>query len=125
VGACNSLGVAVLGGAATYLVGGAATGAAQSAVSIAPQSAGSNFDYYVTELFRPTGNTAPASAAGGGQAVASQQARMILTHGLAGDFSSSDRSYLSQLVAAETGASQTDADKLVDDVLAQAKREAN
>ena len=131
------LGVAFLGAAATYLAGGAATGAAQGAASNAMQNAGGSSDYYVAELLRPTSNVAaspggasPAAGGsstgnGGGGAAASQQAGVILTHGLTGEFSSADRSHLSQIVAAKTGASQADADKRVDEVLSQAKQEAD
>ncbi len=128
------LGAAVLGGAATYLVGGVATGASQGAASGATQGASANSDYYVAELLQPTANSgapaATATPAAPGTTARSgpnpnQQARVILAHGLAGDISSSDRAYLSQLVATQTGASQADADKRVDEVIAQAKQEAD
>jgi len=137
------LGAAILGGAATYLVGGVATGAAQGAATGAAQNANSNSDYYVAQLFRPT--SAPAAAAPSAttpapdgtpaagapapvnrnNAMANQQARVILAHGAAGDISAADRSYLSQIVAAQTGTSQADADKRVNDVITQAKQEAD
>ena len=132
------IGAAVLGGAATYLVGGLATGASQGAATSAGQNAN---DYTVAQLFRPTanasapaaatGDTAPGATAtgttatGGGRQAANQQARVILAHGAAGDISTADRSYLSQIVAAQTGVSQADADKRVNDVLTQAKQEAD
>jgi hypothetical protein len=50
---------------------------------------------------------------------------VILTHGLTSEFSNADRSNLSQIVAAQTGVNQADADKRVDEVLSQAKREAD
>ena len=147
------LGAAVLGGAATYLVGGVATGAAQGAAAGATQGAAANSDYYVAKLMRPSGNSAasaannaaPAAPADNSGTVAApatgttaataavgrngpnpnQQARVIWAHGLAGDLSQSDRAYLSQLVAAQSGMSQAEADKRVDEVLAQAKQEAD
>lgn len=118
------MGAAVLSGAAAYFVGGAATGAAQGAASNATQTADAN--YYVAELLRPAANTAASAGANGGsEPAARQQAHVIFAHRLTGEFSNSDRSYLSQLVTAQTGASQADADKRVNDVLAQAKQEAD
>jgi hypothetical protein len=144
------LGAAVLGGAATYLVGGVVTGAAQGAAAGATQGAAANSDYYVAKLMRPSGNSAasaansaaPAAPAdNSGTAAApvtgttaaagrtgpnpNQQVRVIWAHGLTGDLSQSDRAYLSQLVAAQSGMSQAEADKRVDEVLAQAKQEAD
>ncbi len=41
------------------------------------------------------------------------------------DFSAADRTYMTQLVAARTGLSQADADKRVNDVIAEAKTAAD
>lgn len=124
------LGAAALGSAATYLAG-------SGAVAKAPDAA---TDYYVAQLTRPNpaqpaaaaanppsaGNATPAPLAPSA-ALASRQARSILIHGAAqgATLSDADRSYLAQLVSAQTGASQADAEKRVTDVINQAKAEAD
>jgi hypothetical protein len=60
----------------------------------------------------------PASAA---------QARAILAHSVlsGGDLPASDKTLLAQIVSAQTGASQADAEKRVDDTATQAKADAD
>ncbi len=100
--------------AASTVAGGAAQGAA-SAGTASMSSGVSGYD--VDLLFRsghPDANASPQAVTG--------EATRILASGLAnGDVSVADRTYLAQLVAARTGLSQADAQKRVDDVVAQEK----
>jgi hypothetical protein len=89
------------------LGGGGPMGSAMNGSIVSP--------YDVDMLFRsatPDANSSPNDAR-------AETAR-ILAKGLpTGDVSAADRSYVSQLVAARTGISQADAQKRVDDVVAQ------
>jgi hypothetical protein len=122
------VGAAALGTATSYLAG---------AVAKAPDT---DTNYYVAELMRPGSaqpaaaanavpgaNPTPAATAAPGAAIATREARSILAHAAAqaDTVSDSDRAYLAQLVATQTGASQSDAEKRVTDVLNQAKAEAD
>jgi hypothetical protein len=137
-------GMAFLGAAATLLVGGAATGAAAGAGSTGGQrAANANTDYYSALLLQPAPSAAQATAAGAadqqpGPAVQGQSragaagggaapVRAILVHGMADGttLSDTDRTYLAQLVAARTGASQADAEKRVSEVITRAKQDAD
>jgi hypothetical protein len=123
------VGTAALGSAATYLTG-------SNAVTTAPNAAA---DYYVAQLMRlgsvqpatapsdSIGNTTMAAPQRTAPSAVSSQARSILIHGAAQEasLSDADRAYLAQLVSAQTGASQADAEKRVSDVLTQAKAEAD
>jgi hypothetical protein len=111
------LSAAVLTAAASQIVGVASSGLVQSAGSGAVQSAGL-LDDYVDMLLR----TDPAANRNSGDLPRNEVARLMnssLRGG--GDLNATDRSYLSQLIAARTGLSTADADKRVTDVVAQAK----
>ena len=105
--------------ATTTVLSGAAQGAAQGTV----QSSGFAADptgYLVDVLFRTdkpaaTGNSADTRAESG---------RILAKAFAEGDIASADKARLAQLVAAQTGLSQADAEKRVDDVIAQAKATA-
>ena len=104
---------------------------AQAADSIDPS------EIYVDKLFRATPTIASTNAnaaggidapLGGPQSAAANnfnraEILRLWTADIrnAGDFNSSDRTYLSQLVAARTGMSQADAEKRVDSVVTEAK----
>ena len=116
--------VAVLGSAVSSVVSGGAhmtaglaSGVAQGASQGAAQSGGGegNAGYYIDSLFRsdkPDAN-APMSDI-------KSEAGNILSMGLRnGEVPAADKTQLVQLVAARTGLSQADAQKRVDDVLAQ------
>ncbi len=110
------VGAAALGSVATYLAGsGAVASGANNAAT----------DYFVAQLMRPS--AAKPTTTASNVAVSSRQARSILVHGASqgATLSTTDRAYLAQLVAAQTGASQADAEKRVSDVLAQSKAEAD
>jgi hypothetical protein len=122
------LSAALLGAAATAIVSGASAGLAQRNANDGGPAA-----IYVDELFRPAAGGATAPAAGAPTAQPASQAtadpatraeasRLLLkSFRDRTDLTAPDRAYLTQLVAAHTGLSQADADKRVNDVLAQAK----
>ncbi|MDB6090703.1 MAG: hypothetical protein JWN85_3487 [Gammaproteobacteria bacterium] len=113
-------------GAAT-VASGAAQGAGQAAASSMSSGASGTSGaspadspvsaYDVDALFRsgrPDSNASAADARG--------EATRILAKGIAtGDVSAADRTYLAQLVAARTGISDADAQKRVDDAIAQVR----
>ena len=102
--------------AAANAVGGASAEAARSAVPSGANAADPT-SYFVDSLFRtdrPAGNASDAE-------VKAESGRILLNGLRNGEVSSSDRTYLAQLVAARTGLSQADAEKRVNEVLAQAK----
>ena len=81
------------------------------------QPAGSTSSGYLTDaLVRSAGTSQPASAA------TRQELGRILSEALRqGRFSDADRTYAAQVVAAQTGLSQADAEKRVDAVYAQGR----
>jgi hypothetical protein len=103
----------VAGGAhaAGAVASGAAAGASQSAVQENP------FGIYVDRLFRADHPDANVS----NQDVRAETTRIIATGVKNGDVPAGDKTYVAQLVAARTGVSQADAEKRVDDVIAQVK----
>lgn len=113
------LSAAVLTTAAGQIVGAASSGLVQSAESGAAQSAGP-LDRHVDMLLRAD----PAANRNlGDPAAPRNEIARLLNSSLRGgdDASATDRSYLSQLIAARTGLGAADADKRVTDVVAQAK----
>lgn len=89
------------------------SGAAQGAANAASHGAVTGYD--VDMLFR-------SSQADPGQSAAEsrQEATRILAKGMTtGDVSAADRAYVAQMVAARTGIAQPEAEKRVDDVVAQ------
>ena len=127
-GFATVLGAAALSGAATYLVGGAATGAAQGAsqgVTNSASTQGGN-GYFVDMLLRPdpARQGAPGAAspqAGNDEAARGEIGRIFARSLRAGsEFSPADLTYVTQIVAARTGANQAD-EKRVAEVIYQAK----
>jgi hypothetical protein len=137
------IGASVLGAATTHLVSGAAAGG-----SLGGQAAANSnpAQIYVDRLFRregaPTGapaaagpesgaTTAPSSSAptaqGPNSQIRAEVARLLTASFQTSDdgLSSADRNYVARLVAAQTGLSQADAEKRVDDVIQQAKAAAD
>jgi hypothetical protein len=107
-------------GMVATVAGVATTGAAQGAAHSLGRPGGSSWDpttYFVDSLFRTDRPTANASDAD----VKAESGRILLNGLRNGEVSPSDRAYLTQLVAARTGLSQADAEKRVNEVLAQAK----
>src|ERR1700722_2040260 len=111
------LGVFIVASAATSTIG-TATRAAGTMASGAAQGAGSAARAYdVDSLFR---GQKPELASTNQQTQA--EATRILARGMqSGDIPANDRSYLADQVAARTGISHDDAQKRVDDVIAQEK----
>ncbi len=120
------LGAALVASTASMITGHAARGVtaiASGAVEGASQGAASHMGggadptgYFVDSLFRTDAN-------GNGSAQdARAEAGRILVHSLqTGDIPGPDKAQLARLVANQTGLSQADAQKRVDDVIAQAK----
>jgi hypothetical protein len=106
-------------GAGARAVAAMGSGAARGAAASASQAGNPVDAYDVDTLFRSAQpDTSPTSSAGDGHG----EATRILARGLsAGDLSSADRTYLAQLVAGRTGISQDEAQKRVDDAMAQLK----
>jgi len=130
--------VSLLGAATTHLLGGAAS----TVGAAAGQAATNPAQIYVDRLFRreapATANAAPAGgaaapatapASGGGNTNAAARAEVLRlwtsSYATQGGLSGPDKTYVAQLVSAQTGLSQADAQKRVDDVIAQAKAAAD
>jgi hypothetical protein len=147
-GLATVIGAVVLASVAGSLIGGAARGAvnlaagtatvataaAQSATAQPGNNASAPFAYFADDLFRPVSGTsgttdanapaanaaAPAANAMGADAATRGEAARIFANGLTtGEIPASDKTYLAQTVAAHTGMSQADAEKRVNDVVAQ------
>ena len=118
------IGAVVLASATSSMVGGGvrataavAAGAAQGAASGAAAGLSDARAYDIDGLFR-----SDRPDAGAMNPDTRLEAARILAHGMpGGEVSAPDRTYLAQLVAARTGASPADAQKRVDDVIAQEK----
>jgi hypothetical protein len=134
------LSAAALSSATAYLANGAAAGlggaAAQTARSVNPA------DVYVDKLFRPgpstqaassspapadssAANTNAPSGTNAGQSRAEVLRLWTASFRDNQDLSTPDKAYVVQIVAARTGLSQADAEKRVNDVIAEAKTAAD
>jgi hypothetical protein len=127
----------LLGAATTHLLGGAAA----MAGTAAGQAGANPAQVYVDRLFRreapaaaansaPAGGAAaPAVGAADGRSNAAARAEVLrlwtTSYAQGNGLSDPDRTYVAQVVAAQTGMSQADAQKRVDDVVAQAKAAAD
>jgi hypothetical protein len=116
------LSAAFLASAATHLATGASAGLGQAAGIAATSQTpvgGVPLNNFVDTLFRadPAANRPPLDPA------ARAEILRIFSAGLrdGGDIAASDRSYIGQVVAAQTGLSQADAEKRLSDVITQAK----
>jgi hypothetical protein len=113
----------VVSGTATMMAGAASTGGAGASSGVTQattRSGGTRADptaYFVDTLYR----TAHPSANASDGDVRAQSSRILLNGMLNGDVPVPDKIYLAQLVSASTGLSQADAEKRVDDVIAQEK----
>jgi hypothetical protein len=105
--------VSSAGRAISSVAGSAASGATQAAAN---QSSGPD-GYFLDTLFRkdqPDANAAPQDARA--------EAGRVLTRAISnGTLDPGDRTYLAKLIAARTGISQQDAEKRIDEVIAQMK----
>jgi hypothetical protein len=102
---------------AVSTAGSAVSSVAGGASQAAASQAGPSTQYFSDSLFRadqPKPDASPQQATG--------EAGRILARSVAsGNLDPGDRTYLAKLVAARTGLSQQDAEKRVDDVVAQMK----
>jgi hypothetical protein len=114
------LSAALLGAAGTAIVAGATAWLSQRGADEGGPAA-----IYVDELFRPAAGAPAAPAAS--QATADPAAHAEVSRLLLKSFrdrvdlTAPDRAYLTQVVSARTGLAPPEADKRVNDVLAQAK----
>lgn len=122
------LSAGVMSSAAAYLANGTAAGlggaASQATRSVNPA------DVYVDKLFRPSAAAQPSSASDAANATRSQSRAEVLRLWTVSfydnqDLSAADKTYVAQVVAARTGMSQADAEKRVNDVVAEAKTAAD
>jgi hypothetical protein len=117
------LSAGVLGAATTHIVAGAASGVGAAA---APASQNVNpAQVYVDRLFRSDAAAPPAAAAGNDAARAEVTRLWTSTVGQNAELAAADRTYVARLIAAQTGMSQADAEKRVNDVVAEAKAAAD
>jgi hypothetical protein len=116
-----SAAASVVGGAAHVAAGvasGAAAGASQGATQAATRQSNTPMDptaYFVDSLYR----TDHPSTTISDRDVREQSTRILLNGMANGGVAAPDKAYLAQLVAARTGLPQADAEKRVDDVIAQ------
>jgi hypothetical protein len=117
------IGALVLASAASSMIGvgvraasTVASAAAQGAAANSAQSAASVRPYDIDTLFRSARLDADSSSE-----ARAETTRIVATGLTTGGVPDADRSYLAELVAARTGISQADAQKRVDDLIAQSK----
>jgi hypothetical protein len=114
---------AFLTSAATSLVGGAARAGATVAEASGSSQGGGGLGqngYFVDTLLRTS-----ASSSGPANASVRSEIGLILLHSLReGSMPPADKSYLAQMVAAQTGLSEPETEKRVDDVYANAQQAA-
>lgn len=113
----GSAGASLLGGIG-HGVSSVAASAASTAGSAAATRGGSLEPYELDTLFR---STSTGSGPGAGNDSRAQTARILEKALLTGDLPATDRAYLAQVIAAQTGISNDDAQHRVDDAFAQAK----
>jgi hypothetical protein len=112
----------VLGAAATHVVAGAASGIAPATAQAAP--AVNPSQVFVDRLFRTeAGATTTTAPAGQNNETARAEVLRLWTSSYRdnGEIAATDRTYIARLVAAQTGLSQPEAEKRLNDVIAEAK----
>jgi hypothetical protein len=119
VGGAASKATMVAAGAAQGVASGATQGTSEASSALANPTA-----YFVDMLFRrppeAAGAAASATSTSEGLGASRDEAgRILITSAAAGQMADSDKAYLAQLVARETGLSADDSQKRVDGVLAQ------
>jgi hypothetical protein len=136
-GFATLLSASLLGSAATHVVGGAASGLGTAAGQAAQNANPSQI--YVDRLFRtdatvaspaatgassPGGN--PGANSGASSAVQSEVSRLWAS-GFRdnADLAAADRAYVARLVATQTGMTQVDAERRVNEVIVEAKATAD
>ena len=119
VGSAGASLLGAIGHGATTVAASSASAASGAAVSAAGAHAGSLEPYDLDTLFRSTSTT--GTAPGAGNDSRAQAGRILEKALVTGDLPASDRAYLAQVIAAQTGISNDDAQHRVDDAFAQAK----
>jgi len=114
IGASTSAGIA---GAVRAAASAAADGTPKAATAMTPAA-----DYGLDRLFRPQGATADSNHAAASRAQATDIAVNAVQ---TGSLSAPDRTYLTSLVASDTGVSPSEAQQRVDDFISSAKRRAD
>jgi hypothetical protein len=114
------LSASALGAAATHVVGGVAVGAAaaagQGAQNVNPSRV------FVDRLFRAGAIAPPPTSTLGANDAREEATRLwISSFNDNSDLAPSDKAYLARLIASQTGLSQADAEKRVNDVVVEAK----
>ena len=118
------LSASILGAATSHIVSGAASGLAPAAAQAAP--AGGPAQVFVDKLFRPDQSAGNAVSSGNSEAARAEVLRLLTSSFKEnGDLSATDRTYVARLVASQTSMSQTEAEKRVNEVIAQAKAAAD
>ena len=123
------LGAGVLGAATTHILAGASAGLAPAAATAAAPT--NPTDIYVDTLLRADPAAAvpgtPAAAPSGDITATRQELGRLIAPTLrkGGEISAADRSYAARVVSARTGLSQPEAEKRVNDTIAQAKKAAD
>ena len=108
--------VSMVGGVVGTATNAAATAAAPAAGSATAQSGFDPTAYFTDALFR-AGSATPPAPTNRGEAVA-EAGRVLAFSAANGSVSDADKTFLTQLVAQNTGLSEADAGKRVDEVLA-------
>jgi hypothetical protein len=124
------LSATVMGAATTHILAGATAGAAPAAATTATRNSGPT-DIYVDRMLRNdappvAGAASPQVAAGTASSSFAELGRIIApATRKGGEVPAADRAYASKIVMMRTGVSQAEADKRVNDTIADAKKAAD
>jgi len=118
-----ALGILVAGLMAAAGVSGIVRGGAEVGGGLASASAGKEgpeaFDYAIDSLFRSADQRVDPAAARG------EVARILARSAARGEIAGADRTYIARLVAARTGVEPLEAERRIDQVVADAKKAAD
>ncbi|WP_316978062.1 hypothetical protein [Shumkonia mesophila] len=118
-----ALGILVAGLMAAAGVSGVVRGGAEVGGGLASAGAGKEspeaFDYAVDSLFRSADQRVDPAAARG------EVARILARSAVRGGIAAADRTYIARLVAARTGVEPLEAERRIDQVMADAKKAAD
>lgn len=119
------LSASALGAAATHVVGGAAAGVGATAAQAAQSANPSRV--FVDRLFRTSADAAAPISPSGANNDARTEATRLWTSSFNdnADPAPADKTYLTRLIASQTGLSQADAEKRVNDAIVEAKAAAD
>jgi hypothetical protein len=122
------LSASALGAATTHIVAGATAGVGGAAAGQAAQNV-NPAQISIDRLFRADASAAPTATppnATGNEAARAEVMRLwTSTISQNAELPTADRAYVARLIAAQTGLSQADAEKRVNDVIAEAKAAAD